>query len=195
MSGSLQVITGPMYAFKSSELIRRLRRANIAGQQVVLFKHSIDNRYSEYSVVTHDGEALSAIPATTSDDILSHSPPADVIGVDEVQFFNPEIVQVLDMLAYAGKTVIVSGLDMDFMAKPFRITADLLSLADQVDKFTAVCTGCSTKDDIVEATHTQLYNDGEEVTKALSSIKVGGAESYSPRCRSCFVRAKQKVNA
>ena len=184
-----------MYAFKSSELIRRLRRSSIAGQRVILFKHSIDDRYAEYSVVTHDGESLSAIPVTSSEKLYDLRDDADVIGVDEAQFFDENIVSVLTQLADSGKTVIVSGLDTDFMGQPFRITADLMARAERVDKFTAVCTGCSTRENVEPATRTQLFDNGYAVTNSDENIKVGGPESYSPRCRSCFVTSQNKVQA
>ena len=181
MTGFLKVFTGPMFSSKSTGLIEHLRRAKIAKKSVVLFKPSIDNRYSDSEVVSHNGDRLDAIVVMGEHEIASHCWSFDVIGIDEVQFFDPSILELLNLLADAGKEVIVAGLNADFMGDPFETTALSVHYADRLEKLTAVCR-CGD-----DALWTQLMSDGIEVTDG-DRVHVGGTESYEPRCRRCFVR-------
>lgn len=185
MTGFLKVFTGPMFSSKSTGLIEHLRRAKIAKKSVIMFKPSIDNRYSENEVVSHNGEKLEAVVlhGDRGAEIAILAAPYDVVGVDEIQFFNPAVVDALNILADAGKEVVVSGLNADFMGQPFETTALVLHHADRVEKLAAVCRPCGN-----DAVWTQLIQNGKEITGG-DPVHVGGSESYEPRCRGCFVRS------
>ena len=178
--GWLEVVCGPMFSGKSEELIRRLRRAEIAGQRVLIVKPKIDNRY--------DIATSSAMPARRCAPSRSESPADipglvegyDVIGVDEVQFFAPEIVLILDGLVEKGMRVLCSGLDQDFRGSPFGPMPELLCRAELVDKLQAVCHRCGGP-----ATMTQRLVDGFPAPADGATIVVGALEQYEARCRSC----------
>ena len=178
--GWLEVVCGPMFSGKSEELIRRLRRAEIAGQRVLIVKPKIDDRYDIGHVVSHAGAKMRAVALESPADIPSIVEGYDVIGVDEVQFFAPEIVLILDGLVEKGMRVLVSGLDQDFRGFPFGPMPELLCRAELVDKLQAVCHRCAGP-----ATMTQRLVDGDPAPADGATIVVGALEQYEARCRSC----------
>ncbi|HZH62613.1 MAG TPA: thymidine kinase [Metabacillus sp.] len=178
-SGWLEIICGSMFSGKSEELIRRVRRATFAKQEVKVFKPVIDNRYSEESVVSHNGTAIICKPISKSEDIFEHiTEKTDVIAVDEVQFFDEDIADVLTLLANQGYRVIAAGLDQDFRGEPFSIVPKLMSLAELVTKLQAVCSVCGSP-----ASRTQRLINGQPASYDDPIILVGASESYEPRCR------------
>jgi len=173
--GWIEIIAGGMFSGKSEELIRRVRRAHIARQRVQVFKPIIDDRFSIEEVVSRDERRLKAIPVATSAQLLSHVEiGVQVIGIDEVQFFDAGIVDVCMQLADAGLRVIAAGLDQDFLRRPFGPMPALLSVAEEVVKMHAVCVRCSGS-----AHYSQRIAGGE------SQVEVGDT-SYEARCRSCY---------
>lgn len=185
--GWLEVIVGPMYSGKSEELIRRIRRAKIARQKVQVFKPEIDIRYSKDDVVSHRGEKEDAIPIKTSEDILVLlDPDTDVVAVDEVQFFDENIVKILNEIADNNKRVICAGLDMDFRGEPFGCVPKLMAIAEMVDKLQAICMVCGNP-----ATRTQRLIDGKPANYNDKIVLVGAKESYEARCRKCHVVPKE----
>lgn len=181
------VITGPMFSGKTSRLLEFIERESIAGKNVLLFKPEIDKRYSKNSVVTHKGYKVKAIISPINfkagDFIAKKSREADVVGIDEAQFWDENIhfPEFLDMLADSGKVVYVSTLNTDHRGKAFKNSKDLLGLADKVYTLAAVCTKCGG-----EATFTQRIVDNKPVFG--DTILIGGKNLYEPRCRECFVR-------
>lgn len=180
--GLLEVVCGSMFSGKSEELIRRLRRAEIAKQNVLTFKHSIDNRRSTQYVTSHAGNKVSAIEITNPKEIFNFvNDKTDVIGIDEVQFFNNEIVNIILQLVHEGKRVIVAGLDLDFRGVPFGCMPALLAFADKVTKLKAVCMECG-KD--AQFTQRIINNDPAKYDDPI--ILVGAQECYQARCRNCY---------
>lgn len=178
--GWLEVICGPMFSGKSEEMIRRLRRAEIAGQRVVIFKPLIDDRYDSADVVSHAGARMRAVPVSSVAEVVAHVDGFDVVGIDEVQFFEPSIVPHALKLADRGVRVVVAGLDQDFRRLPFGPIPDLLSYAEFVDKLQAVCHRCGGP-----ATTTQRLVDGNPAPYSGETVLVGAAEQYEARCRGC----------
>ncbi|WP_058486034.1 thymidine kinase [Defluviitalea phaphyphila] len=179
--GSLEVICGPMFSGKSEELIRRLRRAKIAKQNVLVFKPKIDNRYENEYVCSHDGNNIKAINITNSEEILEYiDAETDVIGIDEVQFLEGDIVSICRKLVKEGKRVICAGLDMDFRGEPFGLVPQLLAVADNITKLTAICMKCGKP-----AIFTQRLVDGKPAKYDDPLILIGAKESYEARCRKC----------
>jgi len=178
--GWLEVICGPMFSGKSEEMIRRLRRAEIAGQRVVIFKPRIDDRYDAADIVSHAGARMRAIPVSSVAEVVEHANGFDVVGIDEVQFFEPAIVSSALQLADRGVRVVVAGLDQDFRRLPFGPIPDLLSYAEFVDKLQAVCHRCGGP-----ATTTQRLVDGRPAPYSGETVLVGAAEQYEARCRGC----------
>jgi thymidine kinase len=178
--GWLEVVCGPMFSGKSEELIRRLRRAEIAGQRVLIVKPQIDSRYDIGHVVSHAGAKMRAVAVESPSDIPGLVAGYDVIGVDEVQFFPLEITLVLDGLVEEGMRVICSGLDQDFRGCPFGPMPELLCRAELVDKLQAVCHRCGGP-----ATMTQRLVDGAPAPADGATIVVGALEQYEARCRNC----------
>lgn len=179
--GYIEVVVGPMYSGKSEELIRRIKRAKIAKQNVVTFKPKIDNRYSKVDVVSHSGYSTDAIAIENSDDIYKFiDEKTQVVGIDEVQFFDEKIVDVCIDLADKGIRVICAGLDMDFKGEPFGPTPRLLAVAEFVDKIQAICSVCGQP-----ATRTQRLIDNSPAKYDDPIILVGAVESYQARCRKC----------
>ena len=178
--GWLEVICGPMFSGKSEEMIRRLRRAEIAGQRVVIFKPRIDDRYDAADIVSHAGARMRAIPVSSVAEVVEHADGFDVVGIDEVQFFEPAIVSSALELANRGVRVVVAGLDQDFRRLPFGPIPDLLSYAEFVDKLQAVCHRCGGP-----ATTTQRLVDGRPAPYSGETVLVGAAEQYEARCRGC----------
>ena len=187
--GYIEVVVGPMYSGKSEELIRRLKRAKIAKQNIVVFKPHIDDRYSKSDVVSHSGDSIEAIPIEKSSDIYKIiDKDVQVVGIDEVQFFDEGIVDVAIDLANKGVRVIAAGLDMDFKGEPFGPTPKLLAIAEFVDKIQAICSVCGQP-----ATRSQRLIDGRPARYDDPIIQVGAVESYEARCRKCHV-VKEIIN-
>ncbi len=186
--GKLIVIRGSMFSGKTSRLMEALERENIAGRETILFKPKIDNRYDEIDVVSHKGIRMSAFSIDTdrrgSQFIEEKSRGYKVVGVDEGQFFETgaELPQLLNRLAFEGKSVYVSILEKDHMGKPFQNTGELLALADDIISLNAICLKCGAEG----AAFSQRVIDGKEVFGP--QLQVGGKESYEPRCRACYVR-------
>ncbi|MDU0812266.1 thymidine kinase [Bacillus siamensis] len=178
-SGWLELICGSMFSGKSEELIRRVKRATYAKQEVKVFKPAIDNRYSEEAVVSHNGTSMTSHVISSSAEIWNHiSESTDVIAVDEVQFFGESIIDDLSRLADKGYRVIAAGLDMDFRGEPFGVVPNLMAVAESVTKLQAVCSVCGSP-----ASRTQRLIDGKPASYDDPIILVGASESYEARCR------------
>ncbi|AME07098.1 thymidine kinase [Bacillus siamensis] len=178
-SGWLELICGSMFSGKSEELIRRVKRATYAKQEVKVFKPAIDNRYSEEAVVSHNGTSMTSHVISSSAEIWDHiSESTDVIAVDEVQFFGESIIDDLSRLADKGYRVIAAGLDMDFRGEPFGVVPNLMAVAESVTKLQAVCSVCGSP-----ASRTQRLIDGKPASYDDPVILVGASESYEARCR------------
>ena len=181
--GYIETVIGPMYSGKSEELIRRLKRAKIAKQNVVVFKPQIDNRYSEDDVVSHSGDSIEAIAINNSNQIYDYiDEDTQVVGIDEVQFFDENIVDVAINLADKGIRVITAGLDMDFKGEAFGPTPRLLAVSEFVDKIQAICSVCGQP-----ATRSQRLINGQPARYNDPIIQVGAVESYEARCRKCHI--------
>lgn len=177
--GWIEIITGPMFAGKSEELIRRIRTLSYAHKKIVCFKPAIDDRYDTVAIASHDGEKLDAIPISSADEILEHVlPDSEVVGIDEIQFFSNEIISICEQLADRGVRVIAAGLDTDFKGEPFGPVPELLARAEFVSKLSAACTICG-----CAATRTQRLIDGKPAKYDDPVILVGAKESYQARCR------------
>ena len=176
--GRIEVVCGSMFSGKTEELIRRMKRAKFAKQKVEIFKPSLDTRYSEEDVVSHDKNSIRSTPIDSSGAILLLASDIDVVGIDEAQFFDSGLVEVCNQLANNGVRVIVAGLDMDYLGKPFGPMPKLLSIADEVTKVHAICVKCGS---LAYASHRLVKND--------SQVMLGEKEEYEPLCRDCFKRA------
>jgi thymidine kinase len=176
--GSIEVITGSMFSGKTEELIRRLRRAQFAGLKVEIFKPSIDNRYSETRVVSHDEKSIVSTPVDNASAILLLSADVKVVGIDEAQFFDNSIVEVCNKLADNGIRIVIAGLDMDFMGKPFGPMPALLAIAEYVTKVHAICLRCGNL-----AQYSYRKSDEAQV------VVLGEKDKYEPLCRSCYIKA------
>ncbi len=181
--GWLEVICGPMFSGKSEEMIRRLRRAEIAGQRVVIFKPRIDDRYDAADVVSHAGARMRAVPVSSVSELVARATGFEVVGIDEVQFFDPSVAEAALELANRGARIIAAGLDQDFRRLPFGPMPELLSHAEFVDKLQAVCHRCGGP-----ATTTQRLVDGRPASYSGETVLVGAAEQYEARCRGCHER-------
>ncbi|MCX7951594.1 MAG: thymidine kinase [Clostridiales bacterium] len=185
--GYIEVIVGPMYSGKSEELIRRIKRAKIAKQNVLVFKPVIDDRYSKTCVVSHTGIKEEAICISSSNEIFEHiKDTTDVVAIDEVQFFDENIADVCKKIADKGKRVICAGLDMDFRGEPFGPIPKLLAIAEFVDKIQAICVVCGNP-----ATRTQRLINGKPARYNDPIILVGATEAYEARCRKCHIVPKE----
>ncbi len=173
--GWIEVICGGMFSGKTEELIRRARRAQIAGQRVVIVKPAIDKRYSEEMVVSHNATSLPGIVASTADQIVLMTGNSEVVCIDEAQFFDNRLIDVANSLANDGKRVIVAGLDMDYLGKPFEPMPHLLAVAEYVTKLHAIC---------AESGH--IANFSQRITEGEDRILVGEKDAYEPRARHCF---------
>lgn len=178
--GWLEVVCGPMFSGKSEELIRRLRRAEIAGLRVVMVKPQIDDRFDTQHVVSHSGARMKALGVDSSATVRQLAAGAQVLGVDEVQFLDLGVVGVCIDLADSGMRVIAAGLDSDFRGEPFGPMPELLARADIVDKLQAVCHRCGGA-----ATRTQRLVDGKPAPVDGKTVQVGARDAYEARCRGC----------
>lgn len=187
--GRLEIVCGSMFSGKSEELIRRIKRAQIAKQHVVMFKHSLDDRTTTEYVASHDGNKFEAIPIEHASTILAVvEKDIEVIGIDEVQFFPSEIINVICTLINNGKRVIAAGLDLDFRGIPFGPMPILMAIADETMKLKAICMVCGQ-----DAHLTQRIINGKPASYADPIIMVGSEESYQARCRSCYVIDKHPM--
>ncbi len=183
MACSFEVITGPMSCGKTEELLRRIKRCIIAQKRVKVISPAIDTRSKGDYIESRNGLWLDAINVKNARDILSHICADDeIIAIDEIQFFDMEIVSVVRKLIEHGKRVIASGLDLDFRGEPFGAMPELLCLADKVDKLTAVCMKCGSD----HATRTQRLINGFPADKSSPVIMIGGDETYEARCLKCY---------
>lgn len=186
--GWIEVITGPMFAGKSEELIRRLKTLSYANKKIVAFKPAIDDRYDVTNITSHDGIKIKAYPIKNSSEIMEHiSDDTEVIGIDEVQFFDSSIIQIVETLADKGVRVIIAGLDTDFRGEPFGPMPELLARAEFVTKLSAACTICG-----MAATRTQRLINNEPASYDQPTILVGAKESYQARCRKHHIVPKKK---
>jgi thymidine kinase len=172
--GWLEVVCGSMFSGKTEELIRRLRRAEIAKQKVAIFKPHIDDRYSSGHIVSHNAQRIHSIAVSKATEILERAGDAQVIGIDEAQFFGLELVDVCQQLADQGKRVIVAGLDQDYKGKPFEPIPQLLAIAEYITKTLAICMKCGNP-----------ANRTQRLSKDVERVVVGAADIYEARCRFC----------
>jgi len=179
-TGWIEVICGPMFSGKTEELIRRLRRAQIARLNVAIFKPRIDNRYSEDRVVSHSDVSLPSVAVSSSAEILKKAADAKVLGIDEAQFFDADLVEVCKKLAGRGVRVIVAGLDQDYRTVPFEPIPQLLAEAEYITKTLAICVRCG-------APANRTYRLSEESERVV----VGASDRYEARCRSCYIPPKE----
>ena len=177
-TGWIEVVCGSMFSGKTEELIRRLNRARIAKQKVEIFKPAVDTRYDEEDVVSHDANAVKSNPVQSASQILFYAEEFEVVGIDEAQFFDDELVSVCNELANRGKRVIVAGLDMDFTGKPFGPIPQLMSTAEYVTKVHAICIRCG-----------NLASYSHRITKDDKLVLLGETDAYEPLCRKCFIEA------
>ncbi|HDQ73292.1 MAG TPA: thymidine kinase [Chloroflexi bacterium] len=180
-TGWVEVICGSMFCGKTEELIRRIRRAQIARQKVQVFKPTLDNRYAEREVTSHNGMQMEAMPVESTAQVRELvEPDTTVVALDEAQFFDANVVALCDVLAAQGKRVIVAGLDMDFKGEPFGPMPTLMARAERVDKLQAICVVCGEP-----ASRTQRLIDGQPAAFDDPIILVGAREVYEARCRAC----------
>jgi len=174
-AGWIEVICGSMFSGKTEELIRRIRRAQIAKMDTIIFKPKIDDRYSPEHIVSHNQMKLNSKIVETSDEILTKSQKAEVVAIDEAQFFDDDIVEICKILAKQKKRVIVAGLDTDYRGEPFGPMPNLICEADYVDKLRAICVKCGNP-----ATYTQ------RTSKDSERVVIGETDIYEARCRNCY---------
>ena len=180
-NGFIEVICGPMFAGKSEEVIRRIKRLEYAKKKVLIFKPTIDNRYSNDEIVSHDKRCVKSINIEKGSDIRPYlRDDLDAVVIDEVQFLDEEVISIADELANKGIRVILAGLDMDFRGEPFKIMDKLLCKAEFITKLTAICVKCG-----APATRTQRLVNGKPASYDDPIIIVGAAEQYESRCRHC----------
>ena len=173
--GRIEVICGSMFSGKTEELIRRLNRARIAQQKVEIYKPLLDTRYSEEDVVSHDSNSVASTPVESSQSILLMATEADVIGIDEAQFFDEGLVEVCNTLANRGKRIIIAGLDMDFKGVPFGPMPALCAIAEDVTKVHAICVRCG-----------NLAHVSHRIVEGDKQVMLGELQEYEPLCRQCY---------
>jgi thymidine kinase len=178
--GSIEVICGSMFSGKTEELIRRMKRAQYAKQKVEIFKPEIDTRYDDIKVVSHEGNSIHSTPVPASSHILLLASDVDVVGIDEAQFFDSGLVDVCNQLADSGIRVIVAGLDMDYLGKPFGPIPSLLATAEHVTKVHAICMRCG-----------NIANHSHRISEDSALVVLGETNNYEPLCRDCFVATKK----
>ncbi|MBT8195078.1 MAG: thymidine kinase [Bacteroidia bacterium] len=177
LKGWIEVVCGSMFSGKTEELIRRLKRARIARQNVMIFKPQTDKRYDETKVVSHDDNRIPSTPVANAKEILNLVKEVDVIGIDEAQFFGQDLIEVSEKLANNGVRVIIAGLDLDFLGKPFGPMPNLLAVAEYITKVHAICISCG-----------DLAHNSYRTVEDEKLIVLGEKESYLPLCRDCFNR-------
>ncbi|RLD88634.1 MAG: thymidine kinase [Bacteroidetes bacterium] len=177
-TGWIEVVCGSMFSGKTEELIRRLNRARIANQKVEIFKPAVDTRYNEEDVVSHNSNAVKSNPVQNASQILFYDQDFEVVGIDEAQFFDDELISVCNELANRGKRVIVAGLDMDFTGKPFGPIPKLMAIAEYVTKVHAICIRCG---NLAHYSHRKAKDD--------KLVLLGETDAYEPLCRKCFIEA------
>lgn len=176
-TGWIEVIAGSMFSGKSEELIRRLNRARIARQKVQVFKPKIDARYSVDEIASHSGQKHESLPVTTAADLMAEIvDDTQVVGIDEAQFFDMDLVAAVNELAARGKRVIIAGLDQDYTGKPFEPMPQLLSVAEFITKTHAICVKCGS-----------TANYSQRTVESDARVEVGASDKYEARCRKCFV--------
>jgi thymidine kinase len=183
-AGWIEVIAGSMFSGKTEELIRRIRRAQYAQQKVEIFKPAIDTRYSKEDVVSHNEISIQSTAVTSANTILMLTQDADVIGIDEAQFFDEGIIDVCNELANQGKRVIVAGLDMDFKGKPFGPMPGLFAIAEDITKVHAICLQCG---DLAQYSHRKVPNQ--------ERVLLGETDTYEPLCRTCYLKMTKPQNS
>ncbi len=181
--GRIEVVCGSMFSGKTEELIRRMKRAKFAKQKVEIFKPSIDVRYSDEDVVSHDQNCIHSTPIESSGALLLLASDIDVVGIDEAQFFDNGLVEVCNELANRGVRVIVAGLDMDFKGIPFGPIPALCAIADEVTKVHAICVRCGA---LAYVSHRLVHNDRR--------VLLGEKDEYEPLCRDCYQKAIEEEN-
>lgn len=174
-TGWIEIICGSMFSGKTEELIRRLRRAQIAKQRVAIFKPAVDTRYSDQHIVSHNGMSLPSVVVAHATEILAHTTDVDVIAIDEAQFFDLTLVDVCEQLADKGCRVIVAGLDQDYLGQPFEPMPQLLAVAEYITKTLAICMVCGNP-----------ANRTQRVTLSDERVLVGASDAYEARCRLCW---------
>lgn len=181
-TGWIEVVCGPMFSGKTEELIRRLRRAALARQTVQVFKPAIDRRYHDSHITSHSAQSLEALPVTDVSDLSAHlAEDTQVVGVDEAQFFGVELVPAVQRLADRGVRVIIAGLDLDYLGRPFEPIPQLLAVAEQITKCLAVCSHCGA-----------LASRSYRTVESEDRVVVGAAELYEALCRKCYLAATAK---
>ena len=178
-SGCIEVICGSMFSGKTEELIRRLKRAQFANQRIAIFKPTIDNRYSDVDVVSHDLHSITSTPVDAPVKMLGIADDVQVVGVDEAQFFDDSIVEVVQTLANRGVRVIIAGLDTDFLGKPFGPMPSLMAIAEDVQKVHAICVKCGA-----------LANHSHRLSASTKLVELGEKDVYEPLCRQCYNAAR-----
>ncbi|MBO4757110.1 MAG: thymidine kinase [Bacteroidales bacterium] len=178
-SGCIEVICGSMFSGKTEELIRRLKRAQFANQKIAIFKPTIDNRYSDVDVVSHDLHSITSTPVDAPVKMLGIADDVQVVGVDEAQFFDDSIVEVVQTLANRGVRVIIAGLDTDFLGKPFGPMPSLMAIAEDVQKVHAICVKCGA-----------LANHSHRLSASTNLVELGEKDVYEPLCRQCYNAAR-----
>lgn len=177
-SGWIEIIVGSMFSGKTEELLRRLKRAKIANQKIEIFKPKIDTRYSDEDIVSHDANSIHSTPVDSSENLLLLAQGYDVIGIDEAQFFGENLVRVCNELANRGLRIIIAGLDMDYLGKPFGPIPELMATAEYVTKVHAICVKCN-----------GLAQFSHRVVKNEKLVMLGEKDEYEPLCRKCFNEA------
>ena len=179
-SGCVEVICGSMFSGKTEELIRRLKRAQFANQKIAIFKPTIDNRYSDVDVVSHDLHSITSTPVDTPVKMLGVADDVQVVGIDEAQFFDDSLVEVVQTLANRGVRVIIAGLDTDFLGKPFGPMPALMAVAEDVQKVHAICVRCGS-----------LANHSHRLSASTNLVELGEKDVYEPLCRQCYNAARR----
>lgn len=191
-NGGIEVITGPMFAGKTEELLRRVRRHQFAKKNIVVFKPALDDRYALNEVVSHDNSRTKSVNIVNPSEIFAHiDAQTDVVAIDEVQFLTEDVLETIEFMVSHGILVIVSGLDTDFRGEPFTFMPKLLAKAENVVKLSAVCVKCG-----APATKTQRMVDGKPAKYHDPIVLIGASESYEARCRSChkvYYKPKPKL--
>lgn len=178
-SGCVEVICGSMFSGKTEELIRRLKRAQFANQKIAIFKPTTDNRYSDVDVVSHDLHSIKSTPIVKPAEMLGIEDDVKVVGIDEAQFFDSSLVEVVQTLANKGVRVIIAGLDTDYLGKPFGPMPSLMAIAEDVQKVHAICVKCG-----------NLANHSHRLSRSKKLVVLGEKDIYEPLCRQCYNAAR-----